>query len=156
MCESVFFGKTFTRKRGLPVNKKEFATFAMALKTYYPKEQLLPNPQAMELWYQQVRDIPVQIAEMALQKWVSTNKWSPTISELKGMVEKIHWEAYEMVSSITTKDLLPEETRKQYEWIYNVTKPFKNAKLAEPSIGDLMHTVQPLQIGSGKGEMNHG
>ena len=63
--------------------KKEFATFAAALKTYYPKENLLPNPQAMELWYRQLQDIPYQIAELTLNKWVATNKWSPTIADIR-------------------------------------------------------------------------
>lgn len=65
------------------MNKKEFATFAAALKTYYPKENLLPNAQAMELWYRQLEDIPYQLAEIALNKWVATNKWSPTIADIR-------------------------------------------------------------------------
>lgn len=76
------------------MDKKQFATFAMALKTYYPRENLLPNEQAMELWFGQLQDIPFQVAEVALQKWVSLNKWSPSISEIR-----------EMASSITNGDL---------------------------------------------------
>ena len=71
------------------MDKKEFATFAMALKTYYPKEQLLPNQQAMELWYKQLEDIPYHVAETALQKWVATNKWSPSIAEIREAVTGI-------------------------------------------------------------------
>ena len=55
----------------------------MALKTYYPKEGLLPNQQAIELWYRQLEDIPYQLAEIALNKWVATNKWSPTIADIR-------------------------------------------------------------------------
>lgn len=65
------------------MDKKEFALFAAALKTYYPKENLLPNAQAMELWFRQLQDIPYQIAEITLNKWVATNKWSPTIAEIR-------------------------------------------------------------------------
>lgn len=65
------------------MTKKEFATFAAALKTYYPKENLLPNSQAMELWFRQLEDIPYNLAEMALNKWVATNKWSPTIADIR-------------------------------------------------------------------------
>lgn len=66
------------------MNKKEFAVFAAALKTYYSKEKdLLPNTQAMELWFKQLQDIPYQIAELALNKWVATNKWSPSIAEIR-------------------------------------------------------------------------
>lgn len=72
------------------MNKKEFAAFAAALKTYFPKEKdLLPNQQAMELWYRQLQDIPYQIAEIALEKWVATNKWSPTIAEIREMAASI-------------------------------------------------------------------
>lgn len=67
------------------MNKQEFATFAAAMKTYYPKEGLLPNGQAMELWFRQLQDIPYIVAEAALQKWVATQKWSPSIAEIREM-----------------------------------------------------------------------
>ena len=71
------------------MTKKEFASFAMALKTYYPRENLLPNEQAMELWFMQLQDIPFQVAEVGLNKWVSLNKWSPSISDIREMASGI-------------------------------------------------------------------
>ena len=71
------------------MDKKQFAEFAMALKTYYPREQLLPNTQAMELWYRELQDIPMEVAEIALRKWVSTNKWSPSIAEIREMAASV-------------------------------------------------------------------
>ena len=65
------------------MDKKEFATFAMALKTYYPRETLLPNNEAMQLWFRELQDIPFKVAEAALRKWVNTNKWSPSIAEIR-------------------------------------------------------------------------
>lgn len=65
------------------MDKKEFSTFVMALRTYYPKEQILPNEQAMALWFRELRDIPADVAEATLRKWVSTNKWSPSIAEIR-------------------------------------------------------------------------
>ena len=59
------------------MTKQEFSKWVMALKTFYPREQLLPNAQAIELWYQE--------AEAALRKWVATNKWAPTIAEIREM-----------------------------------------------------------------------
>lgn len=67
------------------MDKKQFATFAAALKTYYPREQLLPNNQAMELWFRQLQDIPYEVAEAGLNKWVATNKWSPSIADIREM-----------------------------------------------------------------------
>lgn len=71
------------------MTKKEFAVFAMALKTYYPRENLLPNEQSMELWFKQLEDIPIKVAETGLNKWVSLNKWSPSISEIREMASEI-------------------------------------------------------------------
>lgn len=76
------------------MNKQEFSKWVMALKTYYPREQLLPNEAAMELWYQALKDIPMQVAEATLRKWVATNKWSPTIAEIReNAVDVRHGEA---------------------------------------------------------------
>ena len=65
------------------MNKSEFAAFAMALKTYYPKEELLPNEQAVELWFMQLQDLDYRLAETVLNKWVAVNKWSPTIADIR-------------------------------------------------------------------------
>lgn len=67
------------------MDKKEFAMFASALRTYYPKENLLPNNQAIELWYQELCDIPYDVAQASLRKWVVNNKWSPSIFEIREM-----------------------------------------------------------------------
>lgn len=67
----------------------EFSKFSMALKTYYPRENLLPNPQSMELWFAQLQDIPYEVAELALNKWVAVNKWSPSIADIREMAAEI-------------------------------------------------------------------
>lgn len=73
------------------MTRQEFATFAMALKTYYPRETLLPNQQAMELWFRELEDIPYKVAEAALRKWVATNKWSPSIAEIRELTTTIQY-----------------------------------------------------------------
>lgn len=75
------------------MTEQEFAKFAMGLKTYYPRENLLPNRPAMELWYRQLQDLPYEVAETALNKWVSTNKWSPSIAEIDVMLAMFGMEA---------------------------------------------------------------
>lgn len=73
------------------MDRKEFATFAMALRTYFPKESILPNQPAMELWYRELSDIPYNVAEAALRTWVVTNKWSPSIAEIRELVANIQY-----------------------------------------------------------------
>lgn len=71
------------------MDKREFALFASGLKTYYPRENLLPNEQAMELWFKQLEDIPYKVAEVTLHKWVATNKWSPSIADIRETAAEI-------------------------------------------------------------------
>lgn len=66
------------------MTRQEFALFSMALRTYYSREaNLLPNDRAAELWFRQLKDIPYTVAEAALSKWVATNKWSPSIADIR-------------------------------------------------------------------------
>ena len=71
------------------MNKKEFAIFAMALKTYFPRDNLLPTEESMELWYRQLSDIPADTASAMLSKWVVTQKWPPSIAEIRSMCAEI-------------------------------------------------------------------
>lgn len=65
------------------MTRAEFINFTAAIKTYFPRESLFPNPQSVELWFRQLEDIPANVLELALSAWVSTNKWSPSIADLR-------------------------------------------------------------------------
>lgn len=65
------------------MDKEQFATWCMALRTYFPRENILLNKEAMRLWYDSLRDIHYDVLSAALQKWVQTNKWSPSIAEIR-------------------------------------------------------------------------
>ena len=71
------------------MTKKEFAIWAMGLKTFYPRDNFLDSEQAIELWFQQLQDIPYEVAKCVLQKWVATNKWIPTIAEIRELAAEI-------------------------------------------------------------------
>lgn len=71
------------------MNKKEFSLLASALRTYYPREKLLPNEQAMELWYNQLQDIPYNVASATLNKWVAIEKWSPSIADIRQLATEM-------------------------------------------------------------------
>ena len=73
------------------MTKKDFGLFVMALKTYFPREQLLPNEQAVELWYRQLQDLDYRIAEAARNEWVATQKWSPSIADIRELAARIRF-----------------------------------------------------------------
>lgn len=71
------------------MTEQEFSYFTAALKTYYPREGLFPNKQSMELWYKQLQDLDFKVAETALNKWVATNKWSPSIADIRQQAAEV-------------------------------------------------------------------
>ena len=85
------------------MDKKEFATFVAALRTYYPREAILPNQQAAELWYMELQDLSYNVAMMALREHVHTSKWSPSISELRERAanyRELGWRFVEQIGNL--------------------------------------------------------
>ena len=71
------------------MTKTEFAKFAMAMRSCYPKENLLPSDEAMDIWFQMLADIPYQVASAGLQQWVQINRWSPSIADIRAMILEV-------------------------------------------------------------------
>ena len=65
------------------MNRAEFAQIVSAMRTYYPKEKMLPTHYAMELWFDALQDLDYKATAMTLQEWALKNKWSPTIAEIR-------------------------------------------------------------------------
>lgn len=68
---------------------KEFAQIAAAIKTYFPRESILPTEKAMELWYMELNDLPYDTANLALRMYVATNKFPPTIADIRECAAKL-------------------------------------------------------------------
>lgn len=134
------------------MTKKEALQILAILKAAYPasyngmtKEEATGT---VAVWCMQFADLPAEIVMMAIHKLISTNKFPPSISEVKNKIEKIHWEAYEIISASNLRESIPEETRQKFQRIYEVTKGYRVAALAEPPTLNLMQNAQRLQIGS--------
>ena len=69
---------------------KEFGYIADAIKTYFPRDNVLPTEHAMSLWYEGLKDLPYQIVSIALKKYVQTNKFSPTIADIREQAEQLN------------------------------------------------------------------
>ena len=67
----------------MKMTKSEFVKIADAIKTYYPSEKILPNKQAMQLWYMELEDISYEQASVILRRYVSTNRFPPTIADFR-------------------------------------------------------------------------
>lgn len=137
------------------MTKKEALQILAILKAAYPssyngmtKEEATGT---VAVWCMQFADIPAEIVMMAIHKLIATNKFPPSISEVKGKISSIHHEAAEILYS-SIGELISDKERKQYEQIYKLTRDFKLAKMAEPPLRQMLFDAdgQPLQLGSGE------
>lgn len=61
----------------------EFAKLAANIKTYFPRDNVLPSDRAMTLWYESLKDLDADAVMTGLKKYVLTNKFPPSISDLR-------------------------------------------------------------------------
>lgn len=65
------------------MQKNEFLNLAAAIKTYYPKDNILPTKESMELWYDLLSDLDYKMAQNAMKNYVKKNQYPPTIADLR-------------------------------------------------------------------------
>lgn len=85
---------------------KEFGFLADAIKTYFPRDNVLPTENALRLWYAELKDIPYQIAYAALRKYVLTNKFAPTIADIREQVAELNSQNEENLNETTAWQLV--------------------------------------------------
>ena len=72
------------------MTREEFAKITMAIKSCYQKEtNLFANEQIVKIWYEHLKDLDYMTLQVALSAWIDTNKWSPSIADLREMCTKI-------------------------------------------------------------------
>lgn len=98
------------------------------------------------VWAIQFADIPVDIVLMAVQKMISTSKFPPSISEVKGRIQALHWEAYECITS-TGNDLISPEIMGEYKRIYEATRDYRNIQSYEPTLDQMLLESKTLLLG---------
>lgn len=64
------------------VSKQEFATLVLAMQAMYGDE-FIGTEEAIDVWFALLHDLDYQILSKALQKHMLTNKFKPTVAELR-------------------------------------------------------------------------
>lgn len=134
------------------MTKKEALQILAVLKAAYPSSYSnITKEEAsgtVAVWAMQFADMPVEIVMMAIHKAIATNKFPPTVAEVKEKIKAIHWESYDFAHG-GLKDAVPESVRQQHLKIYEATEAYKYGGSYEPKVGVLLSAGQRLQIGEG-------
>lgn len=61
----------------------EFKILVKGMKAVYTSPNFLPDADSIKIWYQMLRDLEYRTANVAIQKYMMTNKFPPTIADIR-------------------------------------------------------------------------
>lgn len=67
----------------------DFVYITAALQTAFPWAKLFPNEQAMEIWFQRLKDIPGGIVRAVVDRWLETQRNPPTIADIRANADLV-------------------------------------------------------------------
>lgn len=76
------------------MTSSEFATLAAALKTAYMRDKFLATKEAYDLWFGMLGDLPYEAASNAVKRWILTEKWTPTIADIRERATQVMMPAF--------------------------------------------------------------
>lgn len=85
------------------MNFDEFKRLVKGMKAVYTSQSFLPDAESIKIWYQLLKDMPYEIANVSIQKHMATNKFPPTVAEIRSgaaeITDKSHdwsdgWESF--------------------------------------------------------------
>lgn len=71
------------------MTKTEFSILAKAMKAVYSDPKFIADTDAMMVWYELLKDIPYELCQAAIHKYMSTNKFPPTIADIRQLATEI-------------------------------------------------------------------
>ena len=67
------------------MTREEFAIIVDVFRKGLQKLDFLSDDASMDMWFMLLGDIPYNVMSATARKWVTTNKWLPSIAELRSM-----------------------------------------------------------------------
>ena len=130
------------------MNKKEALQILAIMQAAYPNFYKGTKEEAMgtvSVWCMQFHDMPAEIVLMAVHKLIGTNKFPPTVSEVKAKLVSIGYEADNLLYMHRQHDtnLSPQEIEK-LKWISANTNKYQMSNASEPSLVQMLG--QPNQL----------
>lgn len=71
------------------MERDEFKILVKAMKAVYADATFIPDSDAFNVWYELLKDIPYNQAEIAIQKHMLTNTFPPRIADIRRNVSEI-------------------------------------------------------------------
>lgn len=78
------------------MDRERFKVLVKAMKATYPQDTFIPDKDAFDVWYSMLQDLPYEVCSLAIQKYIMTRKFPPTIADIR-----------EMATEAMQRDLMP-------------------------------------------------
>lgn len=62
---------------------EEFSLLVKGMREVYPRADFIPTQDAFNIWFELLKDLPYEVANAAVQQHMLTNKFAPTIAEIR-------------------------------------------------------------------------
>lgn len=66
------------------MNKAQFGNIMAAINAAYPAEKITQDANKVRLWWEMLNDLEYALVARNLQRHIKTNKFAPSIAELRG------------------------------------------------------------------------
>lgn len=69
------------------IDKMSFAKIMAGLRAAYPRFKLAETVESLELWHKKLQGYDYEILSTAVSHWIDTEKFPPSIADIKGLCE---------------------------------------------------------------------
>ena len=123
------------------------------------------------VWASQFAQMPARVVMIAVNKWISTNPFPPSINEVKEKIRGLYWECWGMLDEHKTATVgrrmtddpneepvkfgtpLPENVVAQLEEIMAIVEPMRTKSKLEPTLGELLEGFSGYLSGGSRDDM---
>lgn len=71
------------------MEREEFKTLVKGMKAVYSQATFIPDQNAFNVWYELLKDLPYKQVSVAIQKYMVTERFPPTIADLREKASEI-------------------------------------------------------------------
>ena len=71
------------------MTRDECKILVKAMKAVYSQATFIPDQDAFNVWYELLKDIPYSRANVAIQKYMASEKFPPTIADIRANATEI-------------------------------------------------------------------
>lgn len=71
------------------MTRDEFKVLVKGMKAVYAQPTFIPDADAFNMWFALIGDLPYEVCNVSIQKYMLTNKFPPTVAEIREMAANV-------------------------------------------------------------------